>query len=87
MMLTQVFEYLIDNAIKYKDANNPVIDINAEHNADSWIFYLSDNGLAIVKKIIERHGGKIWVQSEQGQGSQFYFTVPKANYPSKHTSL
>jgi signal transduction histidine kinase len=35
-------------------------------------------GLAIVKRIIDAHQGKIWVESEINQGSSFYFTLPKA---------
>ncbi|NJN77258.1 MAG: GHKL domain-containing protein [Saprospiraceae bacterium] len=36
-------------------------------------------GLSITKKIVEGYGGEIWLESEVGKGSTFYFTLPKSN--------
>jgi signal transduction histidine kinase len=105
IQLTQVFQNLISNAIKYKADEPPRVSISSEAGADEWIISITDNGigidpqyaerifgifkrlhgrelpgtgmgLAICKRIIERHNGRIWVQPNSGQGSRFCFTLP-----------
>lgn len=44
-------------------------------------------GLSITKKMIELHGGNIWIESEVGKGSKFYFTLKKALNTSKNHPL
>ena len=107
MQLTQVFQNLIGNAIKFQvQGQAPRVHVSATRAEGEWIFSVKDNGigidpqyaqriflifqrlhsreeypgtgigLSLCKRIVERHGGRIWVDSAPGQGTTFTFSIP-----------
>lgn len=109
MLITQLFQNLINNGIKYNKSEQPTIIVSANCNqSGDCIFSVKDNGIGIEEKyqhdvfgmfrrlhssaeyegsgiglafcnrIVETYGGKMWLESKVGEGSTFYFTLPKA---------
>lgn len=107
VLLVQLLQNLIGNALKYNRSETPKVHIHADQKETEWVFSVSDNGIGIspgeagrifdifyqsragdfsrgtgiglstCKRIVERHGGRIWVESEPGLGSTFFFTIPR----------
>ena len=109
--LQQIFQNLLDNAIKFIDKPQGHIQIRCEEKDSNYQFQIVDNGpgieekhfsqifkmfqtiasgnqeneekkgtgigLALVKKIVETHNGKIWIESTPGLSTSFIFTLPK----------
>lgn len=120
IMLIQLLQNLVVNAIKFRGDQPPKIHFGVQQkkevNFDGWFFSVKDNGigfdpqyserifqifqrlhprkdypgigigLAICKKIVEVHGGKIWAESRPGQGSTFFLTFPIVTLSSSQES-
>jgi two-component system sensor kinase FixL len=80
----QVF-YVCDNGMGIApEFHNEIFRIFKRLNAEDETVKGTGVGLTFVKKIVERHHGRIWVDSALGQGSTFYFTLNSFSEASNH---
>lgn len=86
VLFTEETEYwrfcIKDNGVgipeKYHKKIFEIFQSASEHKKSTGI------GLSIVKKIIDRYNGNVWVDSEEGKGTDFYFTLEKQTLKSNH---
>lgn len=109
--IRQLFQNLINNAIKFNKSAVPIVEVNYEERAKDWLFMVKDNGigieedytdkvfvmfqqlhsidkfsgtgigLTICKRIVEKHDGDIWIESEPNVGTTVFFTIKKQHTP------